>query len=70
MSGELISAISRIRRVMPRNVDVMLICDELEKRIITVLPNGDIKPKFDRVTYQRELMRKRRAAERKAEGKL
>ncbi len=44
---------------MPRNDDVMLVCQELER--LLVHPATD-KPKFDRKTYQRELMRKRRAA--------
>jgi hypothetical protein len=30
---ETMAAIGRIRRAMPRNVDAMLICDELEKRM-------------------------------------
>lgn len=33
MAAELIKTISRIRRAMPRNADVMTICDELENRI-------------------------------------
>ena len=70
MSHEIISAISRIRRMMPRNAEAMLICDELERRLVTVTKDGTAKPKFDRVAYQRDLMRKRRAeARRKAEQK-
>lgn len=33
MSNELIKTIARVRRAMPRNVDVMEICDALEKRL-------------------------------------
>ena len=52
-SNELVAAIARVRRAMPRNV--MLICDAAEKAVT-------VKPRFDKKTYQRELMRKRRAA--------
>jgi hypothetical protein len=48
--------IARVRRAMPRNQDVMAICDAAEKSLVAV------KPRFDKKTYQRELMRKRRAA--------
>jgi hypothetical protein len=54
-SNELVAAIARVRRAMPRNQDVMLICDAAEKAVT-------VKPRFDKKTYQRELMRKRRAA--------
>ena len=54
-SNELVAAIARVRRAMPRNQDVMLICDAAEK-------SATVKPRFDKKTYQRELMRKRRAA--------
>jgi hypothetical protein len=40
---ETMSAIGRVRRAMPRNPDVMLICDELEKRM-TQIPLPMIKP--------------------------
>jgi len=33
MSVEIQQLIGRVRRAMPRNADVMQICDELEKRI-------------------------------------
>jgi hypothetical protein len=36
----------------------MAICDEAESAIV----NQPARPKFDKKTYQRELMRKRRAA--------
>lgn len=55
---EITKTISRVRRVMPRNDDVMLLCQELERLLTTPATN---KPKFDRKVYQRELMRKRRA---------
>lgn len=56
---ELLQTIARVRRAMPRNADVMMICDaaELPEPAATVLA-----PKFDKTAYQRELMRKRRAA--------
>lgn len=69
--------IARIRRTMPRNVDVMAVCDELEARLTAPLPEPKIvervveriveppaKPKFDKKAYQRDLMRKRRANSR------
>jgi hypothetical protein len=49
---------------MPRNKDVMDICDTAERSAVTITPDGKVKPKFDRTAYQRELMRKRRAAEK------
>jgi hypothetical protein len=48
--------IDRVRRAMPRNMDVMAICDRCEE-----LERVAVKPKFDKRAYQRELMRKRRA---------
>ena len=35
---ELIVLIGRIRRAMPRTADVMVLCDELERRVVTPLP--------------------------------
>jgi hypothetical protein len=62
--SEVLLAIARVRRAMPRNPDVMLVCSELEARLVTVTAT-EIKPKFDRNAYQREYMRKRRKAEEK-----
>jgi hypothetical protein len=63
-NSELLGAIGRIRRAMPRNSDAMLICDAAEKSIQKqTLPEGyEVTAKFDKKAYQRELMRKRRAA--------
>jgi hypothetical protein len=33
MKQELLAAIARIRRAMPRNGDAMLVCEELERRL-------------------------------------
>ena len=56
MSVEILKLIARIRRAMPRNTDVMDLCDWAEKRA------SDPKPeKFDRRSYMREYMRKLRA---------
>lgn len=78
--SEIIQAIGRVRRAMPRNADVMLICDELEKilarssaveqrpltpKVVGSNPTAPAKPKFDKRSYQRELMRKRRQKEGK-----
>lgn len=60
-TNELLAAIGRLRRTMPRNPDVMMVCEAAEKSAVTVSADGKVKPKFDRNTYQRELMRKRRA---------
>lgn len=59
--SEIIQTIARVRRAMPRNKDVMDVCDALERELVTVAPSGEAKQKFDRRSYQRELMRKRRA---------
>lgn len=65
---ELTQTIARVRRAMPRNADVMAICEALEAHLkpaveITAgLPATPAeKAPFDKKTYQRELMRKRRA---------
>mgnify|MGYP001585449323 CR=1 FL=1 len=68
MSGEILMVIARVRRAMPRNGDVMLICSELEQRLIKITPEG-VQPKFDRVGYMRGYMRDYRKR-RKAEGTL
>jgi hypothetical protein len=31
---DLLKTVSRVRRAMPRNFDVMTICDELERRLV------------------------------------
>lgn len=49
---------------MPRNEDVMLVCDQLEKTIVKIGPNGDLVPKFNKTAYMREYMRKRRAGKK------
>ena len=63
---ELMQVISRVRRAMPRNADVMIICEALEAHLTpaaeltAILPSMEKVP-FDKKAYQRELMRKRRA---------
>ena len=54
--------IARVRRAMPRNADVMAICDECE-RLARALREAGSKPKIDRRTYMREYMRARRKAD-------
>ena len=49
---EILAAIGRVRRAMPRNLDVMLVCDDLADRLTllseaptvvpTVVPTGDV----------------------------
>lgn len=66
---EIIQTIARVRRAMPRNGDVMMVCSELERRLVTVTAEG-LKPKFDRNAYQKEYMRgyrRRQAEKREAE---
>lgn len=68
-NSDLLRMIGQVRRAMPRNEPVMAICDALEARLIVrVAPSEPVKPKVDRRTYMRELMRRRRAAA-KAERK-
>ena len=92
--AKLLPIIARVRRAMPRNEDVMAVCDaaerlsleaaederdaeiarkrlaQLKERVVGLA--GPSKAKFDRRAYQRDLMRKRRAEDRrrKAEGKV
>jgi hypothetical protein len=70
MDKELLKTISRLRRAMPRNEDVMALCDALEARLLksdepTIKADDEAapinRPKFDKTAYQREYMRKRRA---------
>jgi hypothetical protein len=68
----IIGLIGRIRRAMPRNVDVMVLCDELEGRVVTpvVTPaevvtrcqpcNQRNQPKRDRAAYMRSYRAARR----------
>jgi hypothetical protein len=60
---------------MPRNGDVMSICEALENRLTH--PGRPLKSKyrtpdgkFDRTAYQRELMRQRRAAAKVAKAAM
>jgi DNA-binding FadR family transcriptional regulator len=57
MTTQLREAIARLRRILyvdPRTgADTMLVCDALEAHLKPA-------PKFDKVTYQREYMRKKR----------
>lgn len=61
MTTELRDAIARLRDRPSaeawRNRDVLLVCDELEDRLKPA-------PAFDKVAYQREYMRRRRAEEK------
>jgi hypothetical protein len=71
---ELQTTIARVRRAMPRNADVMTLCEALEERIRHQSnPRPWRKPDgtWDRNAYMRDLMRKIRAADkaRRAEGK-
>jgi hypothetical protein len=68
----IIALIGRIRRAMPRNADVMVLCNELEGRVVTsvVTPaevvtsnqprNQRNQPKRDRAAYMRSYRAARR----------
>ena len=68
----IIALIGRIRRAMPRNANVMVLCNELERRVITpvVTPtevvtsnqpcNQRNQPKRDRAAYMRSYRAARR----------
>lgn len=73
--SELRAVIARLRR-STRNADVLDICDALEARLATAalasqatqsntLDKPLDKAPFDKKTYQRDLMRKRRADEKR-----
>lgn len=68
MDTDLAQAIGRVRRAMPRNVDVMLICDEVERLearssaverrplkpdVVGSNPTAPAKPKLSRADIQR-----------------
>ena len=68
----IIGLIGRVRRAMPRNAEVMVLCDELERRVVTpvVTPtevvtsnqpcNQRNQPKRDRAAYMRSYRASRR----------
>lgn len=56
MSEDLHRAIARVRRAMPRNEDVMAICDALETKLTTRQPTVSTE-RFDRKSYMRDYMR-------------
>jgi hypothetical protein len=74
MSEDDLQLIARIRRAMPRNADVLELCQRLERRVvgsrlIDAARGRDVpKPaaKFDKKSYQREYMKKRRAEKKGA----
>ena len=70
-TNELSQTIGRLRRAQPRNPDTMAVCDALEAKLVKVEPRApievvrkppDSRPGFNKKTYQRDLMRSRRAA--------
>lgn len=56
---DLLVVVARVRRAMPRNPDVMAVCDAAER--LSIQPKASARVPFDRKAYQREYMRKRRA---------
>ena len=58
---ELTQSIARLRRAMPRNPDVLVVCEALER--LGVSTRG--ASKFDKVAYQRSYMRDYRAGKRR-----
>ena len=80
--SEVTQAIGRVRRAMPRNADVMLICDELDKLLRTAFIEkvgqeayaktlfGQAKPKLSRAEIQRNYrLRKAKEAAKKDKRK-
>ncbi|MDB5584882.1 MAG: hypothetical protein JWR80_10058 [Bradyrhizobium sp.] len=64
---DLIAAIGRLAREMPRNPAVIEVQETLKAALAShsnTLDNQANKPPFDKKAYQRELMKKRRAAEK------
>ena len=68
MDQEVMETIKRLRR-NTTNRDVLLVCDTLEKLLLKPqkAPEGP-KAKFDKVAYQREYMKRWRAAKRAQSG--
>lgn len=73
--------IARVRRAMPRNPDVMRVCDLAERGLMlastssprfedAILPELLLRQKTDRKTYMRDLMRRKRAAEKAAKEQM
>ena len=62
MDSQLLATIARVRRAMPRNADVMAVCDAAERGQVVrpKAPNGT----FNKKTYMREYMRRKRANDR------
>ena len=54
------ATIDRVRRAMPRNLDVMVLCNFAEGALRRPAPDREVSGKFDKRSYQRELMRRRR----------
>lgn len=62
---ELTKTIAQVRRAMPRNEAVMTICSELERRVSLssrAVTTALAKEAFDRKSYMRDYMKKKRAA--------
>lgn len=65
-----LAVIARVRRAMPRNGDVMLVCDVAERALVKPVavaaeaPKPKVAGKADRKAYMRDYMRKRREAKR------
>lgn len=65
---ELIAAIGRLVRDMPRNPTVIEVNEALNRALASqsnTLDKSSNKAPFDKKTYQRDLMRKRRADEKR-----
>lgn len=72
MDHELIKTIARVRRAMPRNTDVMIICDALEQKLqdeaaapernIAGIPVSHLKPMAEPINNRSDLPRFDRTA--------
>ena len=75
--SEILVTIARVRRAMPRNTDVMAICDALEKELVSNTFEGERRemariradlaprPKLTRAQIQKRYRERRKAEEKK-----
>jgi hypothetical protein len=64
--AKLIETVARVRRAMPRNMDVMEVCGALESYLRIVGGGGK---RFDRKVWMREYMRNYMRGYKKRKGK-
>lgn len=65
--NEVLGAVARLKRAMPRNADLLLVCEAAERVVLIPkeIESGQRpKPAFDRNAYMRRYMRAWRAKQR------